>query len=322
MIRLRGFSMIEMMTAMSIGLVLLTTLTRGVVSFHDSNLAARTSAILDADAKVLSEYMSTRLLTAGGGGLRPWSSIFVNQGGTGLPDELTIVEFNEDFGECAIPALPQNANIGNVSIPNENGVPCCASDEWEGLFAYIISEDGTSWRHVHITNVNPNGRNCTITFNHQGTTDTPNSTFRNFNNATMAIADSTTYRLNQSENVLESVTRRGGGDVILPIAPDVYDLQFALGYDHNPEDGRVTDARSADDEWIGNAVGDTDPGDIATNLRRITMGVVLGARGKRNVRPASVLDGNQFQVPVTDTNPFHYRASETAVTFRNLFIFQ
>lgn len=63
------------------------------------------------------------------------------------------------------------------------------------------------------------------------------------------------------------------------IAPRVYDLQAALGYDGAPADGRLTEAGTTTDEWLGTIASDVFPaGANATQLRMVRFGVVVGTR--------------------------------------------
>jgi prepilin-type N-terminal cleavage/methylation domain-containing protein len=87
------------------------------------------------------------------------------------------------------------------------------------------------------------------------------------------------------------------GEVRL-VFPGVMNFQLALGYDSNPDNGRVLDTRNTTDEFVGNVASDGATGLNTLGLRMAQVGVITGTRAvEPGARTLQVLDGP------TVTNP-------------------
>jgi prepilin-type N-terminal cleavage/methylation domain-containing protein len=79
------------------------------------------------------------------------------------------------------------------------------------------------------------------------------------------------------------------------VFPGVVRFHMALGYDSNPFDGSVTETGGNDDEWFGNAAGDSMSGLRTSGLRMAEVGVVIAlAAVDPGRRSSGVLDGPAF----------------------------
>jgi prepilin-type N-terminal cleavage/methylation domain-containing protein len=84
------------------------------------------------------------------------------------------------------------------------------------------------------------------------------------------------------------------GEVRL-VFPGVVRFHVALGFDSAPFDGSVTETGGTNDEWFGNAAGDTMVGLVPTGLRMAEVGVVSAvAAVDPGPRTLQVLDGAPF----------------------------
>jgi prepilin-type N-terminal cleavage/methylation domain-containing protein len=82
------------------------------------------------------------------------------------------------------------------------------------------------------------------------------------------------------------------------VFPGVMNFQLALGYDSNPDNGRVLDTRSTTDEFFGNVTSDSATGLITTGLRMAEVGVITGTRAvEPGARTLQVLDGPTVNNP-------------------------
>ena len=87
-------------------------------------------------------------------------------------------------------------------------------------------------------------------------------------------------------------------DEVRLVFPGVMNFQLALGFDSNPDNGRVVDSRTSTDEFVGNVASDGAAGLSAVGLRMAQVGVITGTRAvEPGARTLQVLDGP------TVTNP-------------------
>ena len=81
-------------------------------------------------------------------------------------------------------------------------------------------------------------------------------------------------------------------DEVRLVFPGVMNFQLALGYDSNPDNGRVLDSRTTTDEFIGNVASDGAAGLSTVGLRMAQVGVITGVRAvEPGTRTLQVLDG-------------------------------
>lgn len=81
-------------------------------------------------------------------------------------------------------------------------------------------------------------------------------------------------------------------DEVRLVFPGVMNFQLALGFDSNPDNGRVVDSRTSTDEFVGNVANDGAAGLSAVGLRMAQVGVITGVRAvEPGARTLQVLDG-------------------------------
>ena len=106
------------------------------------------------------------------------------------------------------------------------------------------------------------------------------------------------------------------GEVRL-VFPGVVRFHAALGYDSNPIDGVVGTTGGTNDEWFGNATGDTLTGLQAANLRMAEVGIVTAVGAvEPGSRTFQVLDG----AAITSDRLMLRRASSRTL-LRNVAVF-
>ena len=81
-------------------------------------------------------------------------------------------------------------------------------------------------------------------------------------------------------------------DEVRLVFPGVMNFQLALGFDSNPDNGRVVDSRTSTDEFVGNVANDGAAGLSAVGLRMAQVGVITGVRAvEPGARTLQVLNG-------------------------------
>ena len=291
---LKGFSLMEVMVAMVIASLVVTAGTASVIAIMKSTKATTQRSSIDEESKMLMDYLVTRTQTVGGGSVRPWNGLWVENNcaaRNGLPDcngsdRLSVVMPDLD-NEC----LVTNGAVSpadTLTIDSSLGT-CCIDATFENKAAILVKDDGRSFRQVWLDNFNPGS--CTIDYD-QGSSQL--STFGvdpgDWNNAALYLAQVTTYFLDETNlriyrdsdgdgtyepNLLDSTTGvpLETGELMV----DIYDLQFALGLDNNPEDGNIIDTDSNSDEWTYNAAGEVyDVTTDGSSLRFLSIGFMIG----------------------------------------------
>ena len=310
--RVRGFTLIEMLGALAISGIVLAGVISGVAGIQQGIVQTKRVSRIHGDSKVLAEFMSSQLHGVGGGSLRPWAAVFRNT--VGDDDQLTVLHTVVGLAECGVLAHTGTASGQTVAFDATGG--CCFTDaEWGQREVMLLNAVGNAWQSVKVSSASE--ATCELTFTN-GFANAHNNfaASTSFNGGVAVVVEPKRFARDATTNILE-VTHLDDTftQVTRPMAPNVYSMQVALGFDFNPEDGRVTQSMSTSDEWLGNAVGDAITPDAA-DMRRVAVGFVIGAAAPRG-QNARVLDG-----PTITENGIYMNAVRTQITFRNLFIFQ
>lgn len=272
-----GFTLVEVLIAVAIATVLIA----GAMTAHVSNLSFyKTSegrVNLSQDGILLIDYLRNELMPAGGGSIRSWMGIWVEDNCAArapLPpcnnsDRLTISTVTVPVQEC--PIIGQiSANEIQVARSGVAGACCLqpqaatAESSYENHQIMLVLGDFYSQRFA--TNVTIDAVNCRLTYsagqaalNDRPPPLLPGPIPYNWSNGTVTLVnvetfylDTTTRLLKRWMNTNNDTTLDATEDVI--VADRVFDMQFALGYDFNPADGNVvSSANGTGDEWLYNA---------------------------------------------------------------------
>jgi prepilin-type N-terminal cleavage/methylation domain-containing protein len=333
--RRSGFTILELSIALAIaGIVVAAAASTGVTVSRLLKLEAKKSQA-DADSRRLVDFVLTNLQGVGGGPVRPWMGTWLERQGclarNGLPpcldnDRLTLVDVDLNRGSCIIDAV--TPTMIDFQDPDP-GSPCCYA--WDGMpdggpvdqyagMAVMLVNGPSRWAVVVATSeLDP------ITCQYGlsgieplsewtgpvGTAPIPGdqiaAAFPSGSSVTPIVLRTLFVESDgagqpglprlvewQDGAVVESDGLVTGGEVRL-VFPGVVRFHVALGFDSAPLDGSVTETGGADDEWFGNASGDTLVGLVPTGLRMAEVGVVSAvAAVDPGPRTLQVLDGAPF----------------------------
>lgn len=327
----RGFTLIELMLALSISAIVVAAATTATVAIYQSTLALEQSSFANEEAKIVIDTLSSRVLQVGGGRIRPWSSVsngcFRNnggamsaqnggvctgQGGTRL-DMVDLAETGKQVRLSTVTATRATvALLATEACPltPENGYPAA------GVNIVIVppQESGAGWVGARCR---PDTSACACQLSPLGGVPIviTGPLAATAADATLAPGQTLSFEHDvATHSLFERADVDGDGTVERRLLSDrVFDFRVLFGYDAAPEDG-VLDAT-----WQTAIDPRTTAAQPAAMLRMARIGVTVGARvtAKADVGGNVSLFGNP---PVT-SNTFMLRSAETAVTMRNLLVF-
>lgn len=328
--RARGFTLIELMVAMAIGAVIAAGATSAMVMILRSTVRVEKQAEVDEDAKILLEALLGELQQVGGGSLRPYHSIFMENdcasdttvGSVTMPacngsDRLHFLIIEDGAPQCEI-----TGSAGNL-LRYSNTSDCCDptganAGNLAGRNIVAIRPAGGGWeaRHCHNQTQNPNaggGGNCRCNFPPgQSQYNPPNPDNDPLIGGTMTIGRSASIYLDTATHTLKMLTDRGDdGDLEeYELAPDVYSFQVELGFDTDG-DGNV-------DQW---ATAYDVAGSMRSQLRMIRIGLIVGTSvpSRERAQYEQVMGGAAVYVGPDDG--ILLRTVVGSTSLRNLFLF-
>jgi hypothetical protein len=353
MSRARAFTLLEAMAALAIASVIIAGATGAVMNINRllADTGRRTSAW--DEAKRLEEFLIARAQGAGGGQLRPASSIFVEDARAtalapgaacrtiaGLPtctlatqgaDRLTVFTQRSDFPQCPV---PDRAGVNIVVGPGSGA--CCLDDAptanaFEGRQALLVGDNGNVVS-IRIHNRTSAGGSANCSMNAppgQGAGLLP-SVIATAIPGTLIVADAETFFVDRDPastrpHTLNVWTDLDGDTVadaneITTVHDRVYDMQLAPGYDGRPEDGKLVDSTNAADEFLYNSAADAAmPASVSVGqLRMLQIAIAVGT-------PSVVSGGNPVlmlnrSAPISVPGVYLTQASSKAF-MRNLALF-
>ena len=362
--RLRGFTMLELMTALIISAIVATVATTAVVQLMKTIKMTDRRSRTNPEARRIVDYSISRLQAVGGGPVRTWMAVWVEDANDGTntadceargdlakcdkADRVTVVELYDKpyYNDCPV-ISSTNTKItskADTEVIWDPGNPAyCCYDLWSnnaldvGQFnpgAAMLLVNGDFYEVLNIFNRQDA---CNIerasfagpaTANGQayGINNKPAAANDYANGMLYSIRVFTLYVDETKHQLFEWEDKNINGNMDLGetylIAPNVWDLQFALAYDSNPEDGVITETGGVDDEWLGNAAGDAIGVDGLVNaqpkhLRMADVGVVSAAKvADGGGNSASVLNG--FSI---SNAKYFVRAVRGRAMFRNTYLF-
>lgn len=345
-------TLLEVVMASTIASIVIAAATSSVMAIYNSVRETEIRASLDAEAKMLVDYIGNSLRPVGGTSefFRPWALIGVLNNCTGCngTDRLVFAEILNDgvTKECKIKTVTGKKNIDFEDVPS-----CCiTTGQWaDNMLALGTNDTGNEVISVRLTNTNSSGSNCKATFVSDPTDDPipqvgalqwpANKKF--LAGGAVGLVTITEIWLDTATKQLKltrynkvagppsnaKVYRDSAGNessIEWVIADEVYDFQLGMGYDTPPtRDGHVTYSGTTTDEWLYNASGDGAsgvvlPGTEHSDLRMMVVGITLGAKSRSmGGNRVQMLDGPAVSVPRRFLRPMVAR-----IGLRNLFLFE
>lgn len=314
----RGFSLMELVIALGIGAVLISVATVATVRFTGEMGRLHQRAHLDAEAKRLLDVIATRVQQVGGGAVRPWDVLDIENAcgtvtvaGETLPDcdgsdRLRFVELDTSVPECVV----QSGTTGQAVL--QAGGACCLTAAHDQRAVTLIPPGGSGGWHHGTCAVTATPTTCRCAVSSGG--GAIHSTFSAFSGsvagASLAVAKPTVLFLERTTGVLSRLEAQDGSAAAarVDMSDRVVDFQVQYGFDASPVDGIV-------DRWESHV-----PAGHRPLLRMLRLGLIVQTRspGTPGGTVVSVLDGPQRTTPPGKL----YRAVQTDVQLRNVLVFQ
>ena len=349
----RGFSLIEVAVASAMAGIIGVAAIAAFAALNQQLVRLQSESVASDNAKSLVDLAVTDLQGVGGGPIRPWMALWVENGadaastrpaastaaalrtpgflpppvGSGVrPDRVTFASLIAEAPSCEITAIDATT-VSSTGI----GPACClgnlvAKGNIKGrpnrAHAYAIN--GANHRQISLSAVDTAACVATWAPGPLSPVDIP-GLLPGFVNGALVAADISTIFLAASHDLMVFTEKDdfNGGDVTLTlgevtrIASDVYDFQVQVGYDGD-QDGRIVDTGTSTDEWLFNAAGDDPASFNPEAVRMVAVGVIVGVPltdpGYRS--SAQVVGGT-----VVSASRLHLRGAMGKAALRNLFIF-
>lgn len=221
------------------------------------------------DAILIGNFLRGELLGAGGGSIRGWMGIWVEDDCNARSifpacadsDRLTVTTVTSPLQECLITG---QLGPGRVQVAFSSPGVCCmqpqAANEVSYLNRQVMLTLGDFFWQQYVANLNlatcqadlVNGQLPAPAYN------SPGPPPYNWTNAMMTMVnvqtfywESPTFMLKRFIDGNNDGAVQNGEDVV--VADQVYDLQIALGYDFNVADGNLSETPTGlNDEWLHN----------------------------------------------------------------------
>lgn len=297
----RGISLIEVMVSMSISTAVIALAFSGLSTVTSLSNSLKQSALADNESRMLEEYLTTLLMMAGGGPIKPWMGFAIeNNNGTYGSDRITVAL----QGDASLQLSILSYNTTYINIDNTFG--CALTSQYDKKQIIIVTgstDEYAHWASLYVTSINLALCRIYITAGQGTALNTWPTSTSSWIGGTIAVANLYTIWLDQRTLELK-IDQDTNGDALpetLVLSDRVYDIQAAAGYDTTPWDWHVSDLGSNNDEWLYNATGDTigqNDGQGLANanpeeLRMVRVAVMVGAPGQEYLSPppVQVLDG-------------------------------
>jgi Tfp pilus assembly protein PilE len=320
----RGFSLLEVMVSIGVMMLLAEAVAVAYVNMMGQSKRSKVHSTLDDQLKYLGNYFTYRLQGVGGGAVRPWAAVWVedNCGARSVfpgcvgSDRITTATSDPVLSECAIVGT-----AGPSTLQIDASAGCCLTAAFGSRQAVLSNGDFFSQQYLTNVQTGP----CTVDVAPGvaiGGINSPPGAFNGWIGGRLTVVDVGTIYLDMATNELREFKDLNFNGVIDPgeesvLANQVYDLQFALGYDANPRDGRITNNGDDTDEWLYNSNGVNEgfgigglTGAVPSDLRMIEVGLLMGDQQPGlGTGPIAVLNGPARMIP-------GYQMSKSYVRFR------
>ncbi len=295
----QGVTLIELMIAVAIMASVIQAASATYLHVYKNGRRATGKSSIEQSSHFLNTYFVHRLESIGGGTIRPWASLWVEDNAPArdnLPsgagsDRISFVEADSVLAPtCAV----ISTTLPDILTFDSPSGACCLTPAYDNR--QVILTRGAYYSQKFLTSVNPVSCTARISAGQATGIDVPPATLPGWVGAVAAPVsvstlwlDMASYELHEFRDLDNDRVTDAGEDVIL--ASNILDLQLALGLDAN-RDTRIADTRSHTDEWLYNVTHASEPigavggglrNALPSDLRMIAIGLVLGDR--TNVPP-------------------------------------
>lgn len=348
--RPRGFNLIEVAVASAMAGVISIAAISAFASLNRQLVSLQAQSTANDSAKSVIDLLTNEMQSVGGGAIRPWMAIWVENGAS-TTDSARDEAFKppEDIGSDrvtfatlieAAPACTISSMKTSSLVADSVGKNCCLDAMFEKaslegsddtlMLAYLVA----SKQHRQVALRRAKGCSAEVLPGPLAALDilpgasskTPDAGFVGGRIVateirTIFLSEGDLLMFHQLQNFSSSAPKLGDGTVGL-VATNVHDFQVQLGFDTN-RDSRVSDDNALDDEWLFNVDGEA-PGVVgpsagfdARTLRMVGLGVIVGVGvGSGPPSSARIAGGG-----VITSNEAWLRGAMGRVSLRNLFIF-
>jgi prepilin-type N-terminal cleavage/methylation domain-containing protein len=340
--RAGGFTLVEVLVAVAISTFLLVSFTDLYVIGLNSYHGMREQSSLALDSILAVDYLRSELMIAGGGQVRGWQGIWVendcNARGP-LPDckgsdRITVSSTNSPLQQCSITGNP-GPGVWQVNFSSPS--VCCLApggglaDFLEKQVMFTLSDYYSS---KFVKTVDPVSCRMTVTSGQAAGNDfTGTPSITNWTGAVVTLTTVKTFYWDSAKSSLMRFIDRNGDDnpdseELSTVAIGIYDLQAALGYDSSPADGNIVAAADGvNDEWLYNAPGVVESWSAGafvapatrSQLLMVNVGLILGVKNTNGSgsSTARILNG-----PIRSVAGFMLQPQLGQVAPRNSYVFQ
>jgi hypothetical protein len=287
------------------------------------------------DAKLIADYLANNLRQIGGGFVRPWMAMVLENNCAardGMPacngaDRLTYAHLNRDFATCAV----TSADNGNRLHFDPAATQCCSADI-DGK--QLILGNGAFYSSFYATNPvydAPTSKCYIDVISGQlygmNAANGPGA-WAGWNGAQMAVVDATTIYIDPVKHEMYTYVDKNNNRTIdadeeMLVADQVVDLQFLQGFDRIPQDGSVENLNSDQDEWLYNSVSANEKLGQAglstaalTDMRMIALGVITEAKFYGKTSESRLFDG-----PLRKIDNSQLTTGQSRIYLRSTFIY-
>ncbi len=309
-----GFTVAELLVAMTLGLIVLAT----IYAFFASSLRIfalqSQTAETQQNLRLGLELIAEDIQATGGTGIPAAAAITITNSST-APDSLSLLIPNSTI--CpppepqVIPIVTYNGNAANMFLAS--GSTCT---QMVGDVAIAVDSTGVNYRTLQITQVTTT--NDKINFSPGlSPLNSPGGLGADYTGGTLVLLRRVTWSVNLT-NAAKPVLQRDSYDGSGPqvVANYIEDMQISAGYDRN-SDGILTEIGAAanDDEWVFNVAGESNAGEDPMTLRALRV-VLIG----RNKFPDPQFQGSRpaaLDRPAGAIDHYHRQMRSTKVKIRN-----
>jgi prepilin-type N-terminal cleavage/methylation domain-containing protein len=350
----RGFSLIEVAVASAMAGVIGVAAIAAFAGLNRQLVRLQSESVASDNAKSLVDLAVTDLQGIGGGPIRPWMALWVENGAdsastrpaasgaaaartarffpppvaTGvLPDRVTFASLIAEAPSCEVISI-NATTVGSTG----SGASCCLRNlvtagniKGRPGRAHAYAIDGADHRQISLSSVDAVACTATWQAGPLAPIDDNPGNLTALVGGTIVAADIKTIFLSRNHDLLVFDEKDGfaGGDIdiqpleVSRVASDVYDFQVQVGYDTD-QDGRIVDTGTTTDEWLFNATGDAPATFDPEAIRMVAIGVIVGVplTDPDYSSSAQVVGGN-----LVTGSRLHLRGAMGKAALRNLFIF-
>lgn len=288
-----GLTVVELLIAVAIMTAVMALAYDQVLTLNNLGRRIEAQSAARAEAKLLSDYMGGLIRQVGGVFIHPSIAIlveddcdhrgdFANCLGS---DRMTYAVIDRNFDFCTV--LSASAPRRLHFDPSQSA--CCA-ETMRGRQITLVLNQNFSHSYVEDSAFDEGAGICWLEISpgqlsplNAGNEPAPPWQWTGANMAVMSVA---TLYLDTDTNELRRFADKNNdammdADEVETLSDQVLDLQFLMGFDRPPEDGRIDNLNSDQDEWLGNALGPNeslDRGGLTgvprSNLRMIAVGIM------------------------------------------------